>query len=74
MLKDINTSLYFIPQATVRNHQMQELNRFIHYYTRFKNHQNSLKMEEPLLKTARDKMEVLATSLPSQEQQGQGKF
>nr|XP_053654000.1 uncharacterized protein LOC128703390 [Cherax quadricarinatus] len=50
---------------------MQELNRFIHYYTRFKNHQNSLKMEEPLLKTARDKMEVLATSLPSQEQQGQ---
>ncbi|XP_037798012.1 ankyrin repeat and IBR domain-containing protein 1-like isoform X1 [Penaeus monodon] len=58
-------------EATVRNHQMQELNRFIHYYTRFKNHQNSLKMEEPLLKTARDKMEVLATSLPSQEQQGQ---
>ncbi|KAK3873737.1 hypothetical protein Pcinc_021271 [Petrolisthes cinctipes] len=60
-----------VSEATVRNHQMQELNRFIHYYTRFKNHQNSLKMEEPLLKTARDKMEVLATSLPSQEQQGQ---
>ncbi|XP_064085866.1 ankyrin repeat and IBR domain-containing protein 1-like [Macrobrachium nipponense] len=58
-------------EATVRNHQMQELNRFIHYYTRFKNHQNSLQMEEPLLRSARDKMEVLATSLPSQEQQGQ---
>ncbi|XP_045114482.1 ankyrin repeat and IBR domain-containing protein 1-like isoform X2 [Portunus trituberculatus] len=60
-----------LSEATMRNHQMQELNRFIHYYTRFKNHQNSLKMEEPLLKSARDKMEVLATSLPSQEQQGQ---
>ncbi|XP_076060868.1 uncharacterized protein LOC143036865 [Oratosquilla oratoria] len=57
-------------EATVRNQQMQELNRFIHYYTRFKNHHNSLLMEEPLLRAARDKMEVLATSLPSQEQQG----
>lgn len=59
-----------VSEATVRNTQMQELNRFIHYYTRYKNHQNSLKMEEPLLRAAREKMEVLATSLPTQEQQG----
>ena len=51
---------------------MQELNRFIHYYARFKNHQNSLKLEEPLLKKAREKMQGLASSLPSQEKQGIG--
>ncbi|KAG8232843.1 hypothetical protein J437_LFUL012647 [Ladona fulva] len=36
--------------ATLRNQKMQELNRFLHYYTRFKNHENSQRMEEPLLR------------------------
>lgn len=50
---------------------MQELNRFLHYYTRFKNHENSQKLEEPLLNAVRHKMEVLASSLVH-GQQGEG--
>ena len=61
-------------QAASRNQQMQELSKFIHYYTRFKNHQNSLKLEEPLLNNAREKMKALANSLPSQEKQGRGNY
>lgn len=53
---------FFFFQASVRNQEMQELSRFIHYYTRFKNHQNSLKLEEPLMRFAKTKMEKLANS------------
>ena len=31
-------------QAEEKNAKMQELNRFVHYYTRFKNHENSYKV------------------------------
>lgn len=34
--------------AEVKNKKMQELNKFIHYYTRFKNHENSYKVSESL--------------------------
>ncbi|XP_046457233.1 ankyrin repeat and IBR domain-containing protein 1-like isoform X2 [Daphnia pulex] len=54
-----------ISEAGQRNKQLQELNRFIHYYTRFKNHENSRLLEEPLLTSARRKMELLAASLPA---------
>ncbi|MCL4125673.1 UNVERIFIED_CONTAM: hypothetical protein GTU68_005273 [Idotea baltica] len=63
-----------ISEASVRNHEMQELSRFIHYYTRFKNHQNSLKLEEPLLKSAKSKMEALAQSISTNESQRDGKI
>ena len=33
-----------MPQAEERNKRLQELNRFVHYYTRFKNHENSYKV------------------------------
>lgn len=49
---------------------MQEMSRFLHFYTRFKNHENSQKLEEPLLTSVRQKMEVLALGLKSNE----GKF
>ena len=42
---------------------MQELNKFVHYYTRYKNHENSYKFEEPLLKTAKEKMLKLAEAV-----------
>lgn len=47
-------------QAEEQNHKMQELNKFVHYYTRFKNHENSYKLEEPLLNTTKNKMMKLA--------------
>ena len=31
-------------EAEARNKRMQELNKFIHYYSRFKNHENSYKV------------------------------
>ena len=31
-------------QAEEKNQKMQELNKFVHYYTRFKNHENSYKV------------------------------
>ena len=42
---------------------MQELNKFVHYYTRYKNHENSYKLEEPLIKTAKEKMLKLAEAV-----------
>ncbi|KAL5005870.1 hypothetical protein ScPMuIL_017028 [Solemya velum] len=50
-------------EAEAKNTRMQELNRFVHYYTRFKNHENSYKLEEPLLSTAKDKMMKLAEAV-----------
>ncbi|XP_074035864.1 ankyrin repeat and IBR domain-containing protein 1 [Leptinotarsa decemlineata] len=52
-----------IIEAMDRNNQMQEMSRFLHFYTRFRNHENSQKLEEPLLTGVRQKMEVLASSL-----------
>lgn len=39
------------------------MSRFLHFYTRFKNHENSQKLEEILLTSVKQKMEVLASSL-----------
>lgn len=50
-------------EAIEKNTELQEITRFLHYYTRFRNHENSQKMEEPLLTSVRKKMEVLASSL-----------
>ncbi|KAL8591046.1 hypothetical protein ACOMHN_015669 [Nucella lapillus] len=52
-----------VTDAEEKNAKMQELNRFVHYYTRFKNHENSYKLEEPLLQTAKDKMMKLAEAV-----------
>lgn len=52
-----------LSEAQARNTQMQELNRFVHFYTRFKNHENSYKLEEPLLRTAKEKMMKLAEAI-----------
>ncbi|XP_046898646.1 ankyrin repeat and IBR domain-containing protein 1-like [Hypomesus transpacificus] len=47
-----------------RKHQsFQELDRFMHYYTRFKNHEHSYQLEQRLLKTAKEKMEQLSRAL-----------
>ena len=31
-------------QVEAKNKKLQELNRFVHYYSRFKNHENSYKV------------------------------
>lgn len=53
-------SAKLVTEASKKNAQIQELNCFLHYYSRFKNHENSYKFEEPLLSTAKDKMTALA--------------
>lgn len=58
---------HFIFKAVARSQQIQELNRFLHYYTRFKNHEHSRKLEESLLTAVKHKMEVLASSLASRK-------
>ncbi|ELU11727.1 hypothetical protein CAPTEDRAFT_112704 [Capitella teleta] len=50
-------------EAEAKSKRLQELNRFVHYYTRFKNHENSFKLEEPLVSTAKEKMLVLAKAV-----------
>nr|CAD7572986.1 unnamed protein product [Timema californicum] len=60
---NIRRSLLCGKEAVQHNQQMQELNRFLHYYTRFRNHENSQKLEEPLLNNVKKKMELLASSL-----------
>ncbi|XP_048579770.1 ankyrin repeat and IBR domain-containing protein 1 isoform X2 [Nematostella vectensis] len=51
-----------IKEANAENLRIQELNYFLHYYSRFKNHENSYKIEEPLLGAAKEKMKALAES------------
>lgn len=48
-----------------------ELNKFIHYYTRFKNHEHSYKIEEPLLATAKTKFETLIAQNSMTELKGE---
>lgn len=57
-----------ITEATVRNSHVQELSRFLHYYTRFRNHENSQRLEQPLLNNVRQKMELLASVLKPVEE------
>ncbi|RNA41923.1 ankyrin repeat and IBR domain-containing 1-like, partial [Brachionus plicatilis] len=40
-----------------------ELNKFVHYYTRFKNHELSFKIEQPLLAMAKTKFEILTKTI-----------
>ncbi|XP_045177754.2 ankyrin repeat and IBR domain-containing protein 1-like [Mercenaria mercenaria] len=58
-----DTTKQAVVQAVEKNTKMQELNKFVHYYTRYKNHENSYKLEEPLLKTAKEKMLKLAEAV-----------
>lgn len=44
-----------------------ELNKFVHYYTRFKNHEHSYKIEEPLLAMAKQKFEILTAAQQQQQ-------
>jgi ankyrin repeat/IBR domain-containing protein 1 len=50
-------------EVELKNKHVQELNRFVHYYSRFKNHENSYKLELPLFQTAKDKMITLARAV-----------
>ncbi|XP_061110577.1 ankyrin repeat and IBR domain-containing protein 1-like isoform X1 [Conger conger] len=47
-------------EAEKKHKSFQELDRFMHYYTRYKNHEHSYKLEQRLLKTAKEKMEQLS--------------
>ena len=51
-----------ISKAKEESKRAAELNRFVHYYTRFKNHLNSLAMEQGLLTSLPDKVSHLAKS------------
>ena len=51
----------------MRNQQSTELSRFLHYYTRFRNHENSRRLEESLLTNVRQKMDLLAATLSNGE-------
>ncbi|XP_054620392.1 ankyrin repeat and IBR domain-containing protein 1-like isoform X2 [Dunckerocampus dactyliophorus] len=54
-------------EAEKKHKSFQELDRFMHYYTRFKNHEHSYKLEQKLLKTAKEKMEQLSRAFITRE-------
>ncbi|XP_062900179.1 ankyrin repeat and IBR domain-containing protein 1 isoform X3 [Mobula hypostoma] len=54
-------------EAEKKHKKFQELDRFMHYYSRFKNHEHSYKLEQRLLKTAKEKMEQLSRALKGVE-------
>ncbi|KAE8596194.1 hypothetical protein XENTR_v10016007 [Xenopus tropicalis] len=54
-------------EAEKKHKRFQELDRFMHYYTRFKNHEHSYRLEQRLLKTAKEKMEQLGRALSETE-------
>uniref|UniRef100_A0A672J6D2 Ankyrin repeat and IBR domain-containing protein 1 n=1 Tax=Salarias fasciatus TaxID=181472 RepID=A0A672J6D2_SALFA len=54
-------------EAEKKHKSFQELDRFMHYYTRFKNHEHSYKLEQRLLKTAKEKMEQLCRAFICRE-------
>lgn len=51
-----------VAQAEEQHVKAVELNKFVHYYTRFKNHELSFKIEEPLLAMAKTKFEILTNA------------
>ncbi|XP_026578516.1 ankyrin repeat and IBR domain-containing protein 1 isoform X2 [Pseudonaja textilis] len=54
-------------EAEKKHKRFQELDRFMHYYTRFKNHELSYQLEQRLFKTAKEKMEQLSRALGGSE-------
>lgn len=54
-------------EAEKKHKRFQELDRFMHYYTRYKNHEHSYQLEQRLLKTAKEKMEQLSKALKETE-------
>ncbi|XP_044151807.1 ankyrin repeat and IBR domain-containing protein 1 [Bufo gargarizans] len=54
-------------EAEKKHKRFQELDRFMHYYTRFRNHEHSYRLEQRLLKTAKEKMEQLSRALSEAE-------
>ncbi|XP_068179099.1 ankyrin repeat and IBR domain-containing protein 1-like [Antennarius striatus] len=54
-------------EAEKKHKSFQELDRFMHYYTRFKNHEHSYQLEQRLLKTAKEKMEQLSRALSERQ-------
>ncbi|XP_072507596.1 ankyrin repeat and IBR domain-containing protein 1 isoform X3 [Notamacropus eugenii] len=54
-------------EAEKKHRRFQELDRFMHYYTRFKNHELSYQLEQRLRKTAKEKMEQLSRALSGSE-------
>ncbi|KAJ7991643.1 hypothetical protein DPEC_G00286020 [Dallia pectoralis] len=54
-------------EAEKKHKSFQELDRFMHYYTRYKNHEHSYKLEQRLLKTAKEKMEQLSRAFIGRE-------
>uniref|UniRef100_A0A3B4D7W6 Ankyrin repeat and IBR domain-containing protein 1 n=1 Tax=Pygocentrus nattereri TaxID=42514 RepID=A0A3B4D7W6_PYGNA len=54
-------------EAEKKHKSFQELDRFMHYYTRYKNHEHSYQLEQRLLKTAKEKMEQLSKAFISRE-------
>ncbi|XP_068603387.1 ankyrin repeat and IBR domain-containing protein 1-like [Brachionichthys hirsutus] len=54
-------------EAEKKHRSFQELDRFMHYYTRFKNHEHGYELEQKLLKTAKEKMEQLSRAFICRE-------
>ncbi|XP_030644987.1 ankyrin repeat and IBR domain-containing protein 1 [Chanos chanos] len=54
-------------EAEKKHKSFQELDRFMHYYTRYKNHEHSYQLEQRLLKTAKEKMEQLSQAFTGRE-------
>ena len=52
-----------IAQAEEHHIKAVELNKFVHYYSRFKNHELSFKIEQPLLAMAKTKFDILTKTL-----------
>ncbi|XP_028393114.1 ankyrin repeat and IBR domain-containing protein 1-like [Dendronephthya gigantea] len=66
IVRDVQEKVLEKAQTISNEHRrVEELNHFLHYYSRFKNHENSYKLEEPLLKSAKDKMVALAIAAES---------
>ncbi|KTG45692.1 hypothetical protein cypCar_00000673 [Cyprinus carpio] len=55
-------------EAENKHKSFQELDCFMHYYTRYKNHEHSYQLEERLLKTAKEKMEQLSKAFIGREE------
>lgn len=56
-----------VAEAEEQHLKAVELNKFVHYYTRFKNHEHSYNIEELLLAMAKQKFEILTAAQNSQK-------
>lgn len=63
-----------LTEAEDSHSKVVELNRFVHYYTRFRNHEQSYIIEKPLLESTKSKFETIINAIMQTDTEVDARF